>query len=171
MANPWSLVNKLAMAASVSCMSHTTESDLATIARLAGGDRGLAIVSIARSDATVHSSLVNAGLTKHPVDGSDVVAFVVHGTAHKLKLLAAQPHATVAWRVGWNWASVDGPVQLCGPKHPLEGFDQADLPQLLRKVFSDAGGTHDNWPEYDRVMATEKRTVVMVKPHRTIGVG
>lgn len=152
-------------------MTKTTDSDLATIARLAGGDSGLAIVSIARADGSVQSSLVNAGLTKHPVDGTDVVGFVVHGTAHKLKLLAKQPHATVAWRVGWNWASVDGPVELCGPKHTLDGFDAAALPQLLRQVFSDAGGTHDNWDEYDRVMAVEKRTVVLVRPDRTIGVG
>ncbi len=152
-------------------MTETSESDLATIARLAGGDSGLAIVSIARADGTVQSSLVNAGLTKHPVDGSDVVGFVVHGTAHKLKLLAAQPHATVAWRVGWNWASVDGPIELCGPKHPLKGFEPEGLPQLLRQVFADAGGTHDNWAEYDRVMSTEKRTVVLVRPDRTIGVG
>lgn len=131
----------------------------------------MAIVSIARADGTVQSSLVNAGLTKHPVDGSDVVGFVVHGTAHKLKLLAAQPHATVAWRVGWNWASVDGPIELCGPKHPLKGFEPEGLPQLLRQVFADAGGTHDNWAEYDRVMSTEKRTVVLVRPDRTIGVG
>ena len=152
-------------------MPSTTETDLATIARLAGGDSGLAIVSIARGDGTVQSSLVNAGLTKHPVDGSDVVGFVVHGTAHKLKLLGAHPHATVAWRVGWNWASVDGPVEICGPKHPLDGFDLAELPKLLRKVFADAGGTHDDWDEYDRVMATEKRTAVFVRPDRTIGVG
>lgn len=152
-------------------MSGFTPSDKSTIQRMIDGDHGLATVSIARADGTVHSTLVNAGLTTHPVNGSDVVAFVVHGSAYKLKLLAERPHATVGWRVDWNWAAIDGPVELCGPKHALEGVDPDDLPGLLRQVFTDAGGSHDNWAEYDRVMATERRTVVLVKPTRTLGYG
>ena len=147
------------------------ENDKATIKRLADGDAGLAIASIARSDGSVHSTLVNAGVTSHPVDGSDVVGFVVHGSAHKLKLLGDNPHVTVAWRDGWNWAAIDGPVQLCGPRHPLEGVESEHIPGLLRQLFIDAGGAHDNWAEYDRVMATEKRTAVLVRPTRTLGYG
>lgn len=33
-------------------------------------------------------------------------------------------------------------------------------------VFTAAGGTHDDWDTYDRVMAEERRTVVLVAPHR-----
>ena len=29
-----------------------------------------------------------------------------------------------------------------------------------------AGGTHDDWPTYDRVMAEERRAVVMITPER-----
>jgi hypothetical protein len=37
---------------------------------------------------------------------------------------------------------------------------------LLREVFVAAGGSHDNWAEYDRVMAEQRRTVVFVTPTR-----
>jgi hypothetical protein len=36
-------------------------------------------------------------------------------------------------------------------------------------VFTGAGGTHDDWPTYDRVMAEERRTVVLVSPIRIYG--
>ena len=40
------------------------------------------------------------------------------------------------------------------------------VPQVLRDVFSAAGGTHDDWDEYDRVMAAERRLAVLVGPER-----
>jgi hypothetical protein len=36
-------------------------------------------------------------------------------------------------------------------------------------VFSAAGGSHDNWAEYDRVMAEQRRAVVVVIPGRIYG--
>jgi hypothetical protein len=30
-------------------------------------------------------------------------------------------------------------------------------------VFSAAGGTHDDWVEYDRVMAAERRVAVLIE--------
>ena len=45
------------------------------------------------------------------------------------------------------------------------------LPLLLRDVFTAAGGTHDDWHEYDRVMAAERRVAVFVTPERTYGNG
>jgi hypothetical protein len=33
-------------------------------------------------------------------------------------------------------------------------------------VFTAAGGTHDDWATYDRVMAAEGRTAVLVEPRR-----
>jgi hypothetical protein len=33
-------------------------------------------------------------------------------------------------------------------------------------VFTAAGGTHDDWDEYDWVMAEERRTAVLVEPAR-----
>jgi len=43
------------------------------------------------------------------------------------------------------------------------------LPGLLRHVFVAAGGTHDDWDEYDRVMAAERRTAVFVHADRISG--
>jgi hypothetical protein len=38
---------------------------------------------------------------------------------------------------------------------------------LLREIFTAAGGTHDDWPGYDRVMAQERRAAVLIIPDRT----
>jgi hypothetical protein len=37
---------------------------------------------------------------------------------------------------------------------------------LLRDIFCAAGGTHDDWATYDRVMREERRTAVLVSPTR-----
>ena len=37
---------------------------------------------------------------------------------------------------------------------------------LLREIFTACGGTHDDWDTYDRVMAEERRTAVLVAPER-----
>jgi hypothetical protein len=62
--------------------------------------------------------------------------------------------------------SVEGPVRLIGPDDRAEGFDPAALPRLLRDVFTAAGGTHDDWETYDRVMAAERRVAVLLLPVR-----
>ena len=64
---------------------------------------------------------------------------------------------------------MEGPVQLAGPDDRLDGFDPAELPELLRDVFRGAGGTHDDWPTYDRVMAQERRAAVLITPVRIYG--
>jgi hypothetical protein len=94
------------------------------------------------------------------------VAFVARGDARKLALLRRRPRAAVVFRAAWEWAAVEGPVTLIGPDdHPV-GWDPSRLSRLLRDIFTAAGGTHDNWEEYDRVMAAERRTAVFVRPHR-----
>jgi p-hydroxybenzoate 3-monooxygenase len=40
------------------------------------------------------------------------------------------------------------------------------IAQAPRAVFTGAGGTHDDWDEYDRVMAAERRTAILVTPDR-----
>jgi hypothetical protein len=42
---------------------------------------------------------------------------------------------------------------------------------LLREIFTAAGGTHDDWDTYDRVMAEERRVAVLVTPERVYGSG
>jgi PPOX class probable F420-dependent enzyme len=140
--------------------------DLDLVRRLAAADRGLAIVCTARADGTVQTSLVNAGVTVEPVDGHDAVGFVARGDAVKLAHLRRRPYANVVFRAGWEWVAVEGTVTIVGPRDSRDGFDASDLPALLRTVFSAAGGTHDDWDEYDRVMAAEGRTAVFVTPTR-----
>jgi PPOX class probable F420-dependent enzyme len=139
--------------------------DLADFAGLIPGDHGLCVVSTARADGTVQSSVVNAGVLAHPVTGREVVGFVVRGATRKLVNLRARPYATVVVRVGWQWVGAEGPVELAGPDDPLEGLDPADgVRLLLRDVFTAAGGQHDDWAAYDRVMAEERRTAVLLTP-------
>jgi PPOX class probable F420-dependent enzyme len=140
--------------------------DLADFTGLVARDHGLAVVSTLRPDATISSSVVNAGVLPHPTTGAQAVAFVSRGDARRLDYLRATPRVTVLLRVGWQWAAAEGPVQLCGPGDPLPGVDAEGLRLLLRAVFTAAGGTHDDWETYDRVMAQERRTAVLMTPDR-----
>ncbi|MEL7159012.1 MAG: hypothetical protein AAFN30_20795, partial [Actinomycetota bacterium] len=49
--------------------------------------------------------------------------------------------------------------------------DGVDYPTLLREVFTAAGGTHDDWDTYDRVMVEDERTAVFVTLDRIVGNG
>ena len=140
--------------------------DVNDFAALVPGDHGLCVVSTLRAAGTIQSSVVNAGVLAHPVTGATVVAFTTRGRTAKLVNLRARPRATVVIRAGWQWAAAEGPVEIAGPDDPLPGFPQEALAGLLRHVFTAAGGTHDDWPTYDRVMAEERRAAVLVTPER-----
>ncbi|WP_330180285.1 TIGR03618 family F420-dependent PPOX class oxidoreductase [Nocardia sp. NBC_01503] len=146
-------------------------SELADFERLIAGDHGLCIASTLRPDGTIQSSVVNAGVLKHPVSGENVVGMVVRGGTRKLANLRADPRMTVVVRVGWQWVTVEGSVWIVGPDDPVSGIDGEHLRVLLRAVFTAAGGTHDDWDEYDRVMAEDRRAVVLVIPDRVYGNG
>ena len=139
--------------------------DLTDIDRIAAQDPYLAMVATTRSDGTIQASVVNAGVLAHPVSGQDVVGFVTYGPA-KLSNLRRRPQATVVFRAGWQWGAVEGSCDLIGPDDSFPGFDAARLPELLKAVFRAAGGTHDDWAEYDRVMRQERRAAVLVHPER-----
>ena len=140
--------------------------DLANFTGLVPRDHGLAVVSTLRLDGTIGSSVVNAGVLPHPTTGEQTVAFVSRGDARRLNYLRTTPRVTVVLRAGWQWAAAEGPVQLCGPDDPLPGVDTEGLRLLLRAIFTAAGGTHDDWETYDRVMAQERRTAVLMTPDR-----
>jgi hypothetical protein len=110
--------------------------------------------------------VVNAGVFDDPISGEPAVVFVAAGAATKLRLLRHTPRATIVFRAGWEWVAVEGTARLIGPDDVPDGFTAERVPQLLRDVFTAAGGTHDDWDEYDRVMAAERRTVVLVEPER-----
>ena len=140
--------------------------DITPFAELVPRDHGLAVVALALPDGTAHASVVNAGVLDHPVTGVPVAGVVARGDSTKLRHLRAHPRATVVLRAGWQWAAVEGPVDLAGPDDPLPGVDAERLRLLLREVFTAAGGTHEDFDSYDRVMAAERRTAVLVTPAR-----
>lgn len=140
--------------------------DLERVRQFVAADHGLASVSVVRADGTPHTSLVNAGVVTHPLTGREVVGYVTYGPV-KLRALAARPATSILWRAGWRWLGVDGDCELIGPDTTLD----VDVPQLLRDVFTGAGGTHDDWDTYDRVMRDEGRVAVLVAPSRIYGNG
>jgi PPOX class probable F420-dependent enzyme len=133
---------------------------------LAARDQGLAVVVTQRPDGSHQTSIANAGVLPHPLTGDAVVGLVVRGDTRKHENLRRRPRATIVFRAGWEWVAVEGRVDLAGPDDALSGFDAGRVPRLLRDVFSAAGGTHEDWDEYDRVMANERRLAVLVHPER-----
>ncbi len=138
---------------------------------LASGESGLAVISTVRADGTVQASLVNVGLLPHPANGQPSLAFTTYGKV-KLANLRARPQLAVTFKNGWQWATVEGRAELAGPDDAQPWLKDADqLRLLLREVFTAAGGTHDDWDEYDRVMAKERRAVVLIAPTRVYSNG
>jgi PPOX class probable F420-dependent enzyme len=140
--------------------------DLATFTELVPLDHGLCVVNTLRGDGSVQSTVVNAGVLEHPLRGGRVVGLVARGTARKLHYLRADPRVSVVARAGWQWATVEGDGEIIGPDDPHPDIDGEALRLLLRDIFQAAGGTHDDWGAYDRVMAEERRAAVLVTPRR-----
>ena len=134
--------------------------DLELVNRLAAGDHHLAVLSTAGLDGSVHASVVSAGVIDDPIDGHPGVGAVVGGTSRKLSLLRQSGMASLVFKSGFEWAAVTGPVRLIGPEDGM-GFG-LDVPEVIRSVFRAAGGTHENWAEFDRVMAAQRRCAVFV---------
>jgi PPOX class probable F420-dependent enzyme len=139
--------------------------DLSDFTGLSSAEHGLVVVCTTRVDGSIQASVVNAGVLPHPVSGEPALAFVTYGRV-KLANLRARPRATVTARSGWRWVSVEGRAEIAGPDDPLPGVGHGELPGLLRAVFTAAGGTHDDWAEYDRTMAEQRRAAVLITPTR-----
>lgn len=140
--------------------------DLSAFAELVPIDHGLCVVNTLRRDGSVQSSVVNAGVLDHPLGGGQVVGLVAVGGSHKLRNLRADPRVTIVVRAGWRWTTVEGDAEIIGPDDLRPGVDGEALRLLLRNIFSAAGGTHDDWGTYDRVMAQERRAAVLIGPRR-----
>jgi PPOX class probable F420-dependent enzyme len=140
--------------------------ELSDAVALAAAERGLAVISTSRADGSIQASLVNVGLLTHPATAVPVLGFVTYGRV-KLVNLRARPRLAVTFRSGWQWATVEGTAELVGPDDtPAWPLDAEGLRLLLRETFTAAGGTHDDWASYDRVMAEQRRAVVLVAPTR-----
>ena len=119
----------------------------------------LVVLAIAREDGRVHASLVSGGVLDDPVDGTPSLGLVAGGTARKLALLRGRGHATGVATHGYEWVAVSGAVRLVGPDDASAGLD---VPAIIRSVFVSAGGQHEDWAAFDRVMAEERRCAVFV---------
>jgi hypothetical protein len=144
-------------------------SSVQDVQRFLSLESGLATVSTAQVDGGILSSVVNCGIIPHPITKDLCVAFVSIGEAARLKHIERGSKATIAVRREWKWISVSGKANLFGPENLSESFDTESLRLLLREVFIAAGGTHENFEEYDDAMASEKRVGVCVEIDRILG--
>ena len=143
--------------------------DLEAVKTYLADETGLAVISTTQADGRVLSSVANCGVIDHPVTREPVVALVSRGRAARLGHIRRGSEVTIAIRRGWTWVSVTGPADLIGPADPSDEVGPEGLRLLLREIFTAAGGTHEDFDEYDRVMAEEGRTAVLVSPDRIIG--
>jgi hypothetical protein len=138
--------------------------DLEYVRKLAEGDHHLAVLTAARPDRSVHASVVSAGVIDDPVDGAPSVGLVAIGNSRKLPLLRLSGEATIVFKDGYQWAAVSGSTRLIGPEDGLEyGLEVLDT---VRAVYRAAGGDHEDWAEFDRVMAEDRRCAVFIRAER-----
>lgn len=147
-------------------MPLATAAGLDLVARYGGAEHWLAVLVTLRPEGEPSTSVVNAGVLPHPVTGEPVIGFVSRGSTAKLVNLRHRARATLVFRSGWEWIAVSGPVALAGPDDPLTGLPADAVPALLRDIFHAAGGHHHDLGVYDDVMATERRTAVLLHPRR-----
>jgi PPOX class probable F420-dependent enzyme len=140
--------------------------DLGDYSRIGLADHGLCVLSTLRPDASIQSSVVNAGVLDHPITGTRVIGLVAAGGTRKLANMRRDPRVSVVAKSGWEWVAAEGNASLWGPDDPITGVGADELRLALREVFRAAGGTHDDWDEYDRVMAEQRRTAVFIAPER-----
>ncbi len=140
--------------------------EISAFADMLSRDQGLCVLSTLRADGSIQSSVVNAGVMAHPRTGEPAVSLVAIGGSRKLQHLRTDPRATAVARSGWQWVTAEGTTEIIGPDDPSPGTDAEGLRLLLRAVFEAAGGTHDDWDTYDRVMREERRAAVFISPTR-----
>ena len=120
-----------------------------------------AVVTTHGRSGRAQSTIVRAG----PFEGG--MTFVVRGATVKLANLRRDPRCTVLtvspdWR---KYVTVEGGATV----HAPDNTDPEELRLRLRSAFSAAGGTHDDWEEFDRTMLEEGRAVILVAPERVYG--
>ena len=144
-----------------------TMTDLPAFGELAAADQGLVVFTTLRRDGSAQASVVNAGVLTPPTDERAGRRAGCHRrrpeTCPPTRRSTHQPSRPAP--VG-SWATVEGTAQLIGPDDPHPDVDEERLRVMLREIFTAAGGTHDDWDTYDRVMREERRTAVLITPVR-----
>ena len=115
-----------------------------------------AVVSTIRPSGTIQSTLVNVGLY------DDGLGFTTVGQSRKEYNLKQNPACTLTIHNGPYWITVEGKARL----YSWDDTDPETLRQLLRELYVVAGGTHDDWETYDRVVREEGRAAVILHPER-----
>ena len=129
--------------------------DIEEVKRYLADENGLAVVSTTQADGRVLSTVTNCGVMDHPLTGAPCVGLVSVGSAARLTHIRRGSEVTIAVRRGWRWLSVTGAADIIGPDDRPEGVDADAVRTLLRDVFRAAGGIHEDFDEYDRVMSEE----------------
>lgn len=115
-----------------------------------------AVVSTIRPSGTVQSTLVNVGIY------GTGVGFTTVGQSRKEFNLKRNPACTVTIHHGPYWITLEGKARL----YSWDNTEPETMRQLLRALYVVAGGTHDDWEAYDRVIREERRAAVVVEPER-----
>lgn len=115
-----------------------------------------AVVSTVRPSGTIQSTLVNVGLYE------DGVAFTTVGGSRKERHLKRNPTCTITIHQGPYWITVEGQARV----YAWDITAPDVMQRVLRAIYVAAGGTHDDWATYDRVMRAERRAAVVVVPDR-----
>lgn len=134
---------------------------------LAAADNRLCVLSTTRPNGHIQSTVVNVGVIDHPVTGRQVAALVAETSARKVANLRSTPRATVAAKSAWDWATIEGTVEIVdargGPIAP--GADE--FRRLLREVSAAAvGGAADDWTEHISNLNLDEHVVVLITPVR-----
>ena len=115
-----------------------------------------AVVSTIRPSGTVQSTLVNVGLY------GDSIGFTTSGHTIKEYNLKRNPACTITIHNGPYWITAEGKARL----YAWDDTDPETMRRLLRELYVIAGGTHDDWETYDRVVREERRAAVVMTPER-----
>jgi hypothetical protein len=119
-----------------------------------------------RRNGAIQATVVRGGVIEHPETGRWVVCCLLRGDTLKLRNLRRDPRATVLFRNGTDWVTVEGRVTLIGPLDPREGYDEERQRLLRRAVWYAAGGRPKDWDEWDKQMAGEIRSVMFLEMER-----
>ena len=139
--------------------------DLSPFTELVPLDHGLCVLSTLRPDGGVQATVVNAGVVHHPRAGAPAVGLVATGGSRELRHLRADPGPRSSPGPAGSGPQSRGPPRSSVPttRTPTSTPGPAATPA---DIFQAAGGTHDDWDAYDRVMADERRAAVCSSPRR-----
>ena len=116
-----------------------------------------AVITTYRHNGSAQMSIVTCG------PYGDGVAFTVSGVPAKLANLRRDPRCSILvsqpdW---WGYVVLQGTARLYSPGHT----DPEELRHVLRDVYQAASGhPHPDWDDYDRAVAADSRSAIIVVP-------